>query len=661
MSEKSDGLIKYELLNTHHEKSNPLRDPFPIDISEINVIDDHHPRVSIEHLSVGHLKSLINNKKSLVSDSDNLTLWNVEGLAEGNDKWGILEQIVTKELNNETSTKQKLKELGAKVLNSSRLVKNIFSVVPKEHVHIIVETSPPATTEQRPTKRLKSESESETGVGDPSFNDLLEVVSHLKRKLNWEGGDFIEHPTGKDLPIVQQPKLYIRQDYKELYEIVNNKELDPKFLINGTSGIGKSCFLLYLLIRILCSSDDATIIFQTTQSNIFYCFKKSKLDVGLFEDISYYLYDPDTWYLADAIPPRPKLRARTVLAVSPVSYKENKNFDEFSKVVVNKYCMAPWIMSELEVCREHIFPDVPKDLMLKLYDKAGGVPRYVLEMPKTQTKQNDSEEIIIQKSLSRIKGSILSIANFNELLLCFTNKADYVKISSCIIHRWPDSSYDYDNHSLHWASNYIYEEIIVKLEQNRWDKLLQRIRNHFDPSNARGLLFETYVLNIFKQNDNFEIRCLQETENEERYLRILGFEKYTYIRTAEDLSKYNKDNIPIRPTVKNFGAVDLILTQDKIFQITVSNKHPIKQNEIVKVIQNMPAFKRGNKIRLFFVVPDDIYNGFTYQNYVTERKDKDKDIDDKDPDELMFRSVKQESPVLKFVEQWVLKVDLSVK
>ncbi|GBC05297.1 hypothetical protein RclHR1_06170001 [Rhizophagus clarus] len=77
----------------------------------------------------------------------------------------------------------------------------------------------------------------------------------------------------------------------------------------------------------------------------------------------------------------------------------------------------------------------------------------------------------------------------------------------------------------------------------------------------------------------------------------------------------------------------------------------------------MPAFKRGNKIRLFFVVPDDIYNGFTYQNYVTERKDKDKDkdIDDKDPDKLMFWSVKQESPVLKFVEQWVLKVDLSGK
>src|SRR5204862_435692 len=157
--------------------------------------------------------------------------------------------------------------------------------------------------------------------------------------------------------------------------------------INGTSGIGKSCFLLYLLIRILCSSDDVTVIFQTTQSELFYRFKDSKLGVGSFEDISYFLYNPNTWYLADAIPPRPKLKARTVLAVSPVSYKEDKNFDEFSKVVVNIYCMSPWIIKELEVCRKYIFPGVREDLMLRIYDKAGGVPRYVLEMPKTLIKQ----------------------------------------------------------------------------------------------------------------------------------------------------------------------------------------------------------------------------------------------------------------------------------
>jgi len=135
------------------------------------------------------------------------------------------------------------------------------------------------------------------------------------------------------------------------------------------------------------------------------------------------------------------------------------------------------------------------------------------------------------KILSRIENSILSIANFNEFLLCFTNKATYVKISSCIIHRWPDSSYNY--HSLHWASSYIYDKIMNKLEQNRWNKLLQKIQSLFDPSNARGILFETYVLSLFKHDDCFETKCLEKNKNEVEQFPILGFDEYKYVLCSE--------------------------------------------------------------------------------------------------------------------------------
>jgi len=53
-----------------------------------------------------------------------------------------------------------------------------------------------------------------------------------------------------------------------------------------------------------------------------------------------------------------------------------------------------------------------------------------------------------------------------------------------------------------------------RLMQFRWDAILQKIRNPFDPSNARGILFELYVLNVFKNADSFETRCL---EDEVRY------------------------------------------------------------------------------------------------------------------------------------------------
>src|SRR3989337_2561913 len=77
-----------------------------------------------------------------------------------------------------------------------------------------------------------------------------------------------------------------------------------------------------------------------------------------------------------------------------------------------------------------------------------------------------------------------------------------------------------------------------------------------------------------------------------------------YVRTAQNLSNYNDDDVVIRPTVKNFGAVDLFVMPDYVFQITVFKKHPIKQKELVKIIPNMLAYKRDSNaiIRLVFVV-----------------------------------------------------------
>ena len=55
-----------------------------------------------------------------------------------------------------------------------------------------------------------------------------------------------------------------------------------------------------------------------------------------------------------------------------------------------------------------------------------------------------------------------------------------------------------------------------------------------------------------------------------------------------------------------------------------------------------------------FVVSDDIYDDFKYQRYVTPKKDHGDDLDD-------FKDVERLSSVLSNVEQWVLKIDLSMR
>jgi hypothetical protein len=176
--------------------------------------------------------------------------------------------------------------------------------------------------------------------------------------------------------------------------------------------------------------------------------------------------------------------------------------------------MPPWTIEELKACREHIFTQVPENLMLDIFDRAGGVPRYVLRHPARLIKKykNPSDyDTIVNKSMERIEEAISEIENFDKLLLCFTENASYVKISNRIIHRWPDPSYE--DYYYEWASSYIYETIMRKLEKFRWDELLQKIRNPSDVTNSRGIMFELYVIHHFATRKDvgfgYDMRCLE--------------------------------------------------------------------------------------------------------------------------------------------------------
>lgn len=171
---------------------------------------------------------------------------------------------------------------------------------------------------------------------------------------------------------------------------------------------------------------------------------------------------------------------------------------------------------------------------------------------------------------------------------------------------------------------------------------------------ARGIMFEMYVIHLFRSsNDQFVMRELLESPKTTVIPQLKKFSMgksptVGNIRTAKELSSQS-DEIIILPETSNFGAVDLFYTPDMMFQVTVSNNHPIKQVELVKIVENMPAYGRKTPINLVFVVPDDIYDTYKYQDIVT------KDVDSKS-----FRKVKKQDAKLKNVQQWVLKIDTSM-
>ncbi|CAG8611666.1 10636_t:CDS:2 [Ambispora gerdemannii] len=518
---------------------------------------------------------------------------------------------------------------------------------------------------------------------DPLFTNILDVVLNLRKTLPESLRDDIEtmseeqeieqeeltsnliqHPNRKPLAVIKEPVLYVRESYRDLYHIVtneNDEDCDLKFLITGTSGVGKSCFLIYLLIRLLCNKTDATVIFKPASGNLLYCFKDSNLSVGDSEEFSEQLYNSKTWYLVDGTVPEDVI-AKTVVSASSKSIKDNR-FQDFVKNLVSVFCVPPWSLEELEACRLSVFPMIPQDLMLDLSDEAGGVPRYVLRIPASiirlknpNLEDQDMINMIKQISLKRVKEALLEISDIRKLVQCFSENAQYVEFSSRLIHRWPDTFYQ--ERSLSWASGRIFDKIQKKLEDSRWGNLFLKIQDPDDPSSSRGIMFESHVLHLFKLGgQTFESRRLRENENDPVIydeLTIPTKPTTMYIRYASQLTRHNQEGIIIKPTIRNFGAIDLILTPYCIFQITVSPKHPVKQSELINVVQNMPAYKKNPKAKIFlcFIVPDDIYDAFSYQRYITPKKKIGNDLE-------AFQAVKRMSPIFSNVEQWVVKIKMT--
>ena len=95
--------------------------------------------------------------------------------------------------------------------------------------------------------------------------------------------------------------------------------------------------------------------------------------------------------------------------------------------------MGPWTLEELLSCREHVFPLVPEEIVINLFHKASGVPRYVLQNVEVsirnvignnigQEGRPDAEEmeIVEKEACKRIEFAISEIDDFDKIIKCFT-------------------------------------------------------------------------------------------------------------------------------------------------------------------------------------------------------------------------------------------------
>ncbi|KAG0022275.1 hypothetical protein BGZ82_011068 [Podila clonocystis] len=236
-----------------------------------------------------------------------------------------------------------------------------------------------------------------------TFNSLSSIALALQGAII-EDMNRLSAPPSRTLPVVETNDLYVREAFKDLYDTIlgtfeDGRPYDPDVrkhvVVTGTSGIGKSAFLVYFAIRLLAESDDDNppmIIFHTKRKEQCFVFGgRSAVRYGNIEDFMPFLSLPDTWYLVDSSPDPVLAQAKTVISASPKTLTSDaQHYQDVDKRVSWRYYMAPWSLEELKTCRGSVaaFEVVPWEMLEELYLEIGGVPRYVLEAPMTVLKLN---------------------------------------------------------------------------------------------------------------------------------------------------------------------------------------------------------------------------------------------------------------------------------
>ncbi|KAF9150119.1 hypothetical protein BGX21_005435, partial [Mortierella sp. AD011] len=156
---------------------------------------------------------------------------------------------------------------------------------------------------------------------------------------------------------------------------------------------------------------------------------------------------------------------------------------------------------------------------------------------------------------------------------------------------------------------------------------------------AKGTAFEFYVRYIIRRGEyTFQIKDLQD--NSETTFHIPPNPPVEFFDNTPNMLA----GTLYFPRNPNFACIDALLAPGCLFQITVSERLPIKGEPFKKLLGGLIDnhwIESSKDVQLIFIVPQDIYGSFEKQTYL-KGKVVDTDVAD----------------ALKDVKQYVLAVDL---
>jgi hypothetical protein len=261
-------------------------------------------------------------------------------------------------------------------------------------------------------------------------------------------------------------------------------------------------------------------------------------------------------------------------------------------------------------------------LVSNLFDKWGGIPRYVLNNATNPIALDLLEFAIATADASKVLYSIGEISGPDD-------------VSHCLIHMSVGMWYNilkidvqgenFQTTFCMFASNYVAERITQKFYSQQRDTVRQFLRateDEFRYGFLRGYLYEPMVHTILRNGGEFKIRELVagnfKTKPLERILKL----NPTTLKEFSALSEVVEPDKYYVPRSASFAAGDAIIVPNRIFQITMGESHPIpiaRLADIATQLSKIHPLQEASIKQLFFVVPPDRFQFFVKQSLLNDK------------------------------------------
>ncbi|KAG5177587.1 hypothetical protein JKP88DRAFT_265037 [Tribonema minus] len=392
---------------------------------------------------------------------------------------------------------------------------------------------------------------------------------------------FLGDPGRKD-------RLYVRSCYTELYDEI--KELnaagvnrDPRVVITGTPGAGKSQFAFYCLWRL--SQEGKTVLLQV--ANKYYYFSGNIVEVAVGSPRASWLENPASpegtaLWQEDSI-------GTTVCFMSP----NIKRFQGFEKGggdrnAARRY-MPIWSVNEIIRCYARLphFRRHSRRLVLQRLAEWGPLPRYVLQYadkPEQQSKLADACRDVARSGVL-------------EMLQAAGPKPGNKRFVDKVFHMRVDS--DYRQYVLQWTSEYVEFEVTQgqrRLRAEQIDEIINMALEAPQFGVIAGKMFEKRVHNYIS-GGGADMTCYYLNADKSRTVASNLVFKPICSQGFSDIDSMGliEPGVYYVPDSKTFHAADsFAVVEDTafMFQTSINLLHSAKVTGLWTIRKTCPGVSR---------------------------------------------------------------------